>query len=50
MQYSDFAKKGDRHYRPLLNHVMMTVIAGFTGKYLTRLLSPLVLSDDLLFY
>jgi hypothetical protein len=50
LQYSDFANPGDRHYPELLNHVMMTVIAGFTGKYLTRLLSPLVLSDYLLFY
>jgi hypothetical protein len=50
LQYSDFANPGDRHYPELLNHVMMTVIAGFTGKYFTRLLSPLVLSDDLLFY
>jgi hypothetical protein len=50
LQYSDFAKKGDRHYPELLNPVMMTVIAGFTGKYLIRLLSPLVLSDYLLFY
>jgi len=48
--YSDFADPGDSHYPELLNPVMMTVIAAFTGKYLTRLLSPLVLRDDLLFY
>jgi hypothetical protein len=50
LQYSDFAGQGDRHYPELLNHVTIAVIAGFTAKYLTRLLSPLVLSDDLLFY
>jgi hypothetical protein len=50
LQYSDFADPGDRHYPELLNHVTNTVIAGFTGQYLTRLLSPLVLSDYLLFY
>jgi hypothetical protein len=50
LQYSDFANPGDRHYPELLNHVMMSVIAGFTGKYLTHLLSALVLSDYLLFY
>jgi len=49
LQYSDFAKNGDRHYPELLNHVTIAVIADFTGKYFTRLLSPLVLSDYLLF-
>jgi hypothetical protein len=49
LQHSDFAKKGDRHYPELFHHVNMTVVAAFTGKYLTRLLSPLVLSEALLF-
>jgi hypothetical protein len=49
LQYSDFGNPGDRHSPELLNHVMMTVIAGFTGKYLTHLLSALVLNDALLF-